>query len=160
MAVLWSRLCSPLTLWKRDPAGCGDFQPDGVRPSIIPGCQLRTRRRHLLLIGYIALLCFSRQVRNVALYLSRTKFRPLRWRNTHPYVVVDRYEDITHPQKVGPCPLTWFFVFIFMYSMVLRVSPFPSLCRSLACVKIFSVSLSYPMCPANKFWLCFILFFL
>ncbi|CAM9787485.1 unnamed protein product, partial [Laminaria digitata] len=40
------------------------------------------------------------EVRNVALYLSRTKFRPLRWRNTHPYVVVDRYEDITYPQKV------------------------------------------------------------
>ncbi|CAN0488302.1 unnamed protein product, partial [Hapterophycus canaliculatus] len=43
------------------------------------------------------------QVRNVALYLSRTKFRPLRWRNTHPYVVVDRYEDITYPQKVEFC---------------------------------------------------------
>ncbi|CAM9657263.1 unnamed protein product [Ectocarpus sp. 12 AP-2014] len=40
------------------------------------------------------------EVRNIALYLSRTKFRPLRWRNTHPYVVVDRYEDITYPQKV------------------------------------------------------------
>lgn len=40
------------------------------------------------------------QIRNIALYLSRTKFRPLVWRNTHPYVVVDRYEDITYPQKV------------------------------------------------------------
>lgn len=28
------------------------------------------------------------------------QYRPLIWRNTHPYVVVDRQEDITHPNKV------------------------------------------------------------
>ena len=28
------------------------------------------------------------------------KFRPLQWRITHPYVVVDRMEDITDPEKV------------------------------------------------------------
>jgi ribosome biogenesis protein BMS1 len=29
------------------------------------------------------------------------QYRPLIWRNTHPYVMVDRHEDITHPNKVA-----------------------------------------------------------
>ena len=32
------------------------------------------------------------------------QYRPLIWRNTHPYVVVDRHEDITHPNKVAEDP--------------------------------------------------------
>ena len=32
------------------------------------------------------------------------QYRPLVWRNTHPYVVVDRHEDITHPNKVADDP--------------------------------------------------------
>lgn len=28
------------------------------------------------------------------------QYRPLIWRNTHPYVVVDRHEDITDPNRV------------------------------------------------------------
>ena len=28
------------------------------------------------------------------------KFRPLVWRNTHPFVVVDRVEDLTRPELV------------------------------------------------------------
>lgn len=35
------------------------------------------------------------EVKRLSLYVSRVKFRPLVWRNTHPYVVVDRVEDIT-----------------------------------------------------------------
>ncbi len=35
------------------------------------------------------------QVRRLALYINRVKFRPLIWRNTHPYVLADRIEDIT-----------------------------------------------------------------
>ena len=35
------------------------------------------------------------EVKRISLYISRTKFRPLVWRNTHPYVVVDRVEDVT-----------------------------------------------------------------
>jgi ribosome biogenesis protein BMS1 len=27
------------------------------------------------------------------------------WRNTHPYVVVDRHEDITHPNQVEDDPM-------------------------------------------------------
>lgn len=37
------------------------------------------------------------ETKQLALFMSRVKYRPLIWRNTHPYVVVDRHEDITHP---------------------------------------------------------------
>ncbi|CAM9384481.1 unnamed protein product [Chrysoparadoxa australica] len=40
------------------------------------------------------------EIRNLSLYVSRLKFRPLIWRNTHPYVLVDRFEDITNPALV------------------------------------------------------------
>ena len=35
---------------------------------------------------------------------SLLQFRPLTWRNTHPYMVVDRHEDITHPSKTSKDP--------------------------------------------------------
>jgi ribosome biogenesis protein BMS1 len=44
------------------------------------------------------------EVHNLCLFMSRIKFRPLIWRNTHPYVVVDRYEDLTHPDIVQKNP--------------------------------------------------------
>mmetsp|Transcript_23945 Transcript_23945/g.35405 ORF Transcript_23945/g.35405 Transcript_23945/m.35405 type:complete len:960 (+) Transcript_23945:65-2944(+) len=40
------------------------------------------------------------EVNQLKLYISRAKYRPLVWRNTHPYVLVDRHEDITHPSKI------------------------------------------------------------
>jgi len=40
------------------------------------------------------------EVKQLTLLLGRVKYRPLVWRNTHPYVVVDRHEDITHPSKI------------------------------------------------------------
>lgn len=40
------------------------------------------------------------EVKQLTLFLSRTKFRPLIWRNTHPYIVVDRHEDITNPNEI------------------------------------------------------------
>lgn len=48
-------------------------------------------------------------IRNLTLYISRMKFRPLVWRNTHPYIMVDRFEDLTPAEairqdpKVGSC---------------------------------------------------------
>ena len=33
-----------------------------------------------------------------------TQYRPLVWRNTHPYVVVDRHEDITHQNLTDKDP--------------------------------------------------------
>ena len=40
------------------------------------------------------------EVKQLTLLLGRVKYRPLMWRNTHPYLVVDRHEDITHPSKI------------------------------------------------------------
>jgi ribosome biogenesis protein BMS1 len=44
------------------------------------------------------------EVKRLSLYISRVKFRPLVWRNTHPYVVADRMEDITPRSEVEKDP--------------------------------------------------------
>jgi ribosome biogenesis protein BMS1 len=44
------------------------------------------------------------EVKMLTMLISRVKYRPLVWRNTHPYVVVDRHEDITHPNKLAEEP--------------------------------------------------------
>jgi ribosome biogenesis protein BMS1 len=43
-------------------------------------------------------------VNNLALYISRTKTRPLQWRSVHPYLLVDRVEDVTDPALVAANP--------------------------------------------------------
>ena len=45
------------------------------------------------------------EVKRLTLHISRVKFRPLVWRNTHPYVLVDRIEDITPASTVQKDPL-------------------------------------------------------
>lgn len=42
----------------------------------------------------------KRDTQNIARYVSVMKFRPLTWQTTHPYVVVDRLEDLTDPEQV------------------------------------------------------------
>lgn len=43
----------------------------------------------------------DREVHNLSRFLSVMKnARPLVWRNTHPYLVVDQYRDITHPELI------------------------------------------------------------
>ena len=42
----------------------------------------------------------KREVHNLARFISVMKFRPLSWRISHPYVLADRFEDITPPEKV------------------------------------------------------------
>eukprot|EP00467_Chlorarachnion_reptans_P021670 CAMPEP_0114511848 /NCGR_PEP_ID=MMETSP0109-20121206/14635_1 /TAXON_ID=29199 /ORGANISM="Chlorarachnion reptans, Strain CCCM449" /LENGTH=1201 /DNA_ID=CAMNT_0001691441 /DNA_START=230 /DNA_END=3835 /DNA_ORIENTATION=+ len=37
----------------------------------------------------------KREILNLARFISVTKFRPLKWRNTHGYIVADRWEDVT-----------------------------------------------------------------
>lgn len=44
------------------------------------------------------------EVTNICLYISRMKTRPLTWRNSHPFVLVDRLEDITDPKKIDEDP--------------------------------------------------------
>ncbi|KAK7257890.1 hypothetical protein RIF29_32200 [Crotalaria pallida] len=41
----------------------------------------------------------KREVHNLARFISVMKFQPLSWRTSHPYVLVDRFEDITPPEK-------------------------------------------------------------
>jgi len=55
------------------------------------------------------LLEFDPSACNFKLTLFRSfnfplQYRPLVWRNTHPYCVVDRHEDITHPNKIAEDP--------------------------------------------------------
>eukprot|EP00227_Mantoniella_beaufortii_P013557 CAMPEP_0197575686 /NCGR_PEP_ID=MMETSP1326-20131121/997_1 /TAXON_ID=1155430 /ORGANISM="Genus nov. species nov., Strain RCC2288" /LENGTH=389 /DNA_ID=CAMNT_0043138497 /DNA_START=248 /DNA_END=1414 /DNA_ORIENTATION=+ len=46
----------------------------------------------------------KRDTLNLARFISVAKFRPLTWRSTHPYIVGDRFEDITPPQRVHDHP--------------------------------------------------------
>ena len=45
------------------------------------------------------------EIANLARFISVMKFRPLIWRNSHSYLLVDRYEDITDPGIVSSNPL-------------------------------------------------------
>ncbi|XVE90901.1 hypothetical protein DITRI_Ditri20bG0113500 [Diplodiscus trichospermus] len=42
----------------------------------------------------------KREVHNLARFISVMKFPPLSWRTSHPYIVVDRFEDVTPPDRV------------------------------------------------------------
>jgi len=44
------------------------------------------------------------ETRLLTLQISRLKFRPLSWRNQHPYLLVDRIEDITPPHLLAQNP--------------------------------------------------------
>ncbi|XP_077359239.1 ribosome biogenesis protein BMS1 homolog [Festucalex cinctus] len=42
----------------------------------------------------------TQEVKNLGRFISVMKFRPLVWQTSHPYVLVDRMEDLTDPEKV------------------------------------------------------------
>ena len=42
----------------------------------------------------------QRDIINLARFISVTKPRPLMWRSQHPYVIGDRFEDLTSPDKL------------------------------------------------------------
>ncbi|OZJ01985.1 hypothetical protein BZG36_04890 [Bifiguratus adelaidae] len=44
------------------------------------------------------------EIQNLSRFISVMKFRPLIWRNTHPYLVADRVEDLTDPNLVHSDP--------------------------------------------------------
>ncbi|KAJ3086602.1 Glycoside hydrolase 2 (Mannanase, beta-galactosidase) [Quaeritorhiza haematococci] len=44
------------------------------------------------------------EILNLSRFISVLKFRPLVWRNQHPYVLVDRMEDLTDPEVVRQEP--------------------------------------------------------
>ncbi|CAI2170124.1 17747_t:CDS:10 [Funneliformis geosporum] len=47
----------------------------------------------------------NQEIQNLSRFISVMKFRPLIWRNTHPYLVADRVEDLTDPEEVRLNPL-------------------------------------------------------
>ncbi|KAF7648950.1 hypothetical protein LDENG_00149650, partial [Lucifuga dentata] len=46
----------------------------------------------------------NQEVKNLGRFISVMKFRPLVWQTSHPYVLVDRMEDLTDPEKVRTEP--------------------------------------------------------
>jgi ribosome biogenesis protein BMS1 len=44
------------------------------------------------------------EILNLSRFISVMKFRPLVWRNTHPYMLVDRVEDLTNPETIRQTP--------------------------------------------------------
>lgn len=42
----------------------------------------------------------DREILNLSRFISVMKFRPLKWRNEHPYLLSDRIIDLTHPSKI------------------------------------------------------------
>ncbi|KNA09833.1 hypothetical protein SOVF_149750 isoform B [Spinacia oleracea] len=42
----------------------------------------------------------KREIHNLARFISVMKFHPLSWRTAHPYVLADRFEDVTPPERV------------------------------------------------------------
>uniref|UniRef100_A0A060TDJ5 ARAD1D44374p n=1 Tax=Blastobotrys adeninivorans TaxID=409370 RepID=A0A060TDJ5_BLAAD len=46
----------------------------------------------------------DREILNLARFISVMKFRPLKWRNEHPYLLADRVVDVTHPQLIENNP--------------------------------------------------------
>lgn len=42
----------------------------------------------------------DREILNLSRFISVMKFRPLKWRNEHPYLLTDRITDLTHPALI------------------------------------------------------------
>jgi ribosome biogenesis protein BMS1 len=47
----------------------------------------------------------DREILNLSRFISILKFRPLRWKMSHPYVLADRMEKLTPPQDIENDPL-------------------------------------------------------
>ncbi|KAI7725787.1 hypothetical protein M8C21_013958 [Ambrosia artemisiifolia] len=43
----------------------------------------------------------KREIHNLARFISVMKFHPLSWRTSHPYILVDRFEDVTPQDKIS-----------------------------------------------------------
>ncbi|WPK23764.1 hypothetical protein PUMCH_001010 [Australozyma saopauloensis] len=65
----------------------------------------------------------DREILNLCRFMSVMKFRPLKWRNEHPYMLADRITDLTHPQNIADDPKCDRKVAIYGY---LHGTPLPS----------------------------------
>ncbi|KAI8843573.1 hypothetical protein BC829DRAFT_400929 [Chytridium lagenaria] len=75
------------------------------------------------LSGMINNKYLKQDVLNLARFISITKFRPLIWRNTHPYVLVDRVEDLTDPNVLQENPKANRTVSVFGYLRGTNLKP-------------------------------------
>ena len=55
------------------------------------------------------------EIHNLGRFISVMKFRPLQWREQHPYLVVDRFEDLTNNEDIRVNPKTDRFVSFYGY---------------------------------------------
>lgn len=46
------------------------------------------------------------EIKNLGRFISVMKFRPLTWRSTHSYLLIDRYEDLTNQEIIRKNPKT------------------------------------------------------
>ncbi|QSL65758.1 hypothetical protein MERGE_000036 [Pneumocystis wakefieldiae] len=65
----------------------------------------------------------DREILNLARFISVIKFRPLIWKSSHPYLLADRMEDITDPQKIHENPFCDRIVVLYGY---LKGTSFPA----------------------------------
>merc|ERR1712137_340249 len=63
------------------------------------------------------------QVHNLARFISVMKFKPLKWQNSHPYLIADRMEDLTHPQKIQDDPAVSRRIVMYGYLRGTRLKP-------------------------------------
>ncbi|KAJ1480647.1 hypothetical protein T484DRAFT_1626822 [Baffinella frigidus] len=68
------------------------------------------------------------EVLNLARFISVAKFRPLVWRNTHPYVVADRFEDVTDPERLRQDPLCDRTIYLYGYLRGTYMRPTQRVC--------------------------------
>ena len=43
----------------------------------------------------------NQEISNLTRFISVIKFRPIMWRQSHPYLLVDRVEDLTDPDEIA-----------------------------------------------------------
>lgn len=67
------------------------------------------------------------EVANLARFISIQKFRPLTWRNSHPYVLADRFEDVTHPDAIQRNPKVDRTVYMYGYTRGTHLKPWHKL---------------------------------
>jgi len=48
----------------------------------------------------------QRDVHNLARFISVMKFKPSTWKQTHPFIIADRMEDLTEPELIRTNPLS------------------------------------------------------
>ena len=68
------------------------------------------------------------ETHNLALYVSRMKVRPLSWRSAHPYVLVDRVEDVSDPAAVEANPACDRRIALFGFVRGLHIKPVRGCC--------------------------------